>query len=104
MEVDIPPMMDYLRHESIRLKKVNPASKNIISFHKAFLDSIEQTGKLYEMGLIVDYKTRSFNLMQDVMLAPSMFAKGKLSILPEVIKNRRNMKQIFKNTLKNKQK
>jgi heterodisulfide reductase subunit C len=56
------------------------------------------------MGLIVDYKTRSFNLMQDVMLAPSMFAKGKLSILPEVIKNRRNMKQIFKNTLKNKQK
>ncbi|MFZ4400975.1 MAG: 4Fe-4S dicluster domain-containing protein [Bacteroidales bacterium] len=103
MEVDIPPMMDYLRQESIRLKKVNPAAKNIISFHRAFLDSIEYTGKLYEMGLIVDFKSRSLKLMQDVGLAPSMFAKGKLSILPEVVKNRKNLKQIFKNTLKNKQ-
>ena len=103
MEVDIPPMMDYLRNESIRLKKVNPAAKNIIKFHKAFLNSIEKTGRLYEMGLIIDYKSRSLNLFQDVALAPVMFAKGKLNILPEIIKNRKNIKQIFQNTLKKKQ-
>jgi heterodisulfide reductase subunit C len=104
MEVDIPPMMDYLRSESLRLKKENPAAKNIIRFHKAFLDSIEQTGRLYEMGLIVDYKARALNLIQDVALAPSMFAKGKLKIMPELIKNRKNIKQIFKKTINKKQK
>ncbi len=104
MEVDIPPMMDYLRSESLRLKKANPAAKNIIRFHKAFLDSIEQTGRLYEMGLIVDYKARALNLTQDVALAPSMFAKGKLKIMPELIKNRKNIKQIFQKTINKKQK
>lgn len=104
MEVDIPPMMDYLRSESLRLKKANPAAKNIIKFHKAFLDSIEQTGRLYEMGLIVDYKARALNLTQDVALAPSMFAKGKLKIMPELIKNRKNIKQIFEKTINKKQK
>ncbi len=104
MEVDIPPMMDYLRGESLRLNKANPAAKNIIRFHNAFLNSIKNTGRLYEMGLIVDYKLRSKNMMQDVTLAPSMFAKGKLKILPEMIKDRNNMKQIFQKTTKNKQK
>lgn len=104
MEVDIPPVMDYLRHESLRLNKANPAAKNIIKFHKAFLNSIKKTGRLYEMGLIIDYKSRSFNLLQDVTLAPTMFAKGKLKLLPEVIKNRKNIRQIFQNAMKNKPK
>ncbi|MEI8203447.1 MAG: 4Fe-4S dicluster domain-containing protein [Bacteroidota bacterium] len=104
MEVDIPPMMDYLRGESMRLNKTNPAAKNIIRFHKAFLNSIQKTGRLYEMGLIVDYKSRSLNMVQDVVLAPSMFAKGKLKILPELIKDRKNIKRIFQKTLKNKHK
>ena len=104
MEVDIPPMMDFLRGESLRLNKANPAAKNIIKFHKAFLDSIEQTGRLYEMGLILDYKARALNLMQDVALAPSMFAKGKLKIKPELIKNRKSIKQIFQKTINKKQK
>ena len=56
------------------------------------------------MGLIVDYKSRSLNMVQDVVLAPSMFAKGKLKILPELIKDRKNIKQIFQKTLKNKHK
>ncbi|MCX6230621.1 MAG: 4Fe-4S dicluster domain-containing protein [Bacteroidetes bacterium] len=103
MEVDIPPMMDYLRGESIRLNKANPAAKNIIKFHKAFLNSIKNTGRLYEMGLIVDYKMKSLNMMQDVTLAPTMLAKGKLKIFPEMIKNRKNIRQIFLNTI-NKQK
>jgi heterodisulfide reductase subunit C len=56
------------------------------------------------MGLIVDYKARALNLTQDVALAPSMFAKGKLKIMPELIKNRKNIKQIFQKTINKKQK
>jgi hypothetical protein len=39
---------------------------------------------------------------QDVALAPSMIAKGKLSFLPEMIKGRKNMLSIFGKTLKRK--
>ncbi len=59
MEVDIPKVMDALRQESLAQKKVNPKAKDIIAFHHAFLDSVRYTGRLFEMGLIVDYKLRS---------------------------------------------
>lgn len=98
MEIDIPQLMDYLRQKSMAQKMTNPKAKNIISFHKAFLDSIEHTGRLYELGLIADYKLRSGSLMQDVSVAPKMFAKGKLSLIPEIIKGRKGMLQMFKST------
>jgi len=99
-EVDIPKIMDYLRGESVKQKKVNPKAKDIIAFHKAFLDSIEQTGRLFEVGLIADYKARSLHLVKDVLLAPKMFIKGKLGLFPEMIKDRVNLKKIFRRTIK----
>jgi len=97
-EVDIPPMMDYLRGESLRLKMVNPKAKNIIKFHNSFLDVIRTTGRLSEFGLILDYKMRTFNLFQDVLLAPAMVAKGKLHFIPDMIKGKSGMKRIFTKT------
>lgn len=99
MEIDIPGVMDFCRERSLQKKMSNPSAKNIISFHKAFLDSIDYTGRLYELGLIADYKTRSFQLGQDVMLAPDMIAKGKLGFFPELIKDRKGISRIFKRTL-----
>ena len=59
MEIDIPSMMDFLRQKSSSEKKVNKKAKNIIAFHKSFLNSIRFTGRLYELGLILDYKRQS---------------------------------------------
>ena len=95
MEIDIPTLMDYMRQKSLRAKKSNPQAKKIISFHKSFLDSINYTGRLYEMGLIVDYKMRTGAMMQDVAVAPKMFIKGKLNPVPEVIKGRKKVSAIF---------
>jgi heterodisulfide reductase subunit C len=103
MEIDIPKVMDYLREKALKEGKANPKAKNIISFHKAFLDSIEKTGRLYEVGLVVDYKLRSLDMMQDVAIAPKMYMRGKLAILPELIKERKKIGKIFKKTLKNKE-
>ena len=97
MEIDIPHLMDYLRGKSLQEKTVNKKSKKILSFHRAFLDSVKYTGRLYEIGLIADYKTRTFNIFQDMDVAPKMFMKGKLPIIPEVVKNRKQMGEIFKN-------
>jgi heterodisulfide reductase subunit C len=95
-EVKLSVVMDFLRQESLRQNKVNPEAKDILQFHKAFLDSIKINGKLHEVGLTIDYKLRTLNLMQDVKLVPSMLAKGKLNFFPHQIKNTKEIAKIFK--------
>lgn len=103
MEIDIPTLMDYLRQKSLRAKKSNPQAKKIIAFHRSFLDSINYTGRLYEMGLIVDYKMRTGAMAQDVAVAPKMFVKGKLNPIPEMIKGRKKVAAIFRKVNFNKE-
>jgi heterodisulfide reductase subunit C2 len=97
-DVDIPHMMDFIRGESIRLKKVNPRAKDFISFHKTFLDTIHYIGRLYEIGLIAGYKARTWHLFQDVLMAPKLFFLGKLKLFPHLIKNRKTLSRIFNNS------
>ncbi len=98
-EVDIPVMMDYLRSESILQGKVNPKAKDIIAFHKTFLDSIRLTGRLHEVGLIAGYKLRTLHLLQDLEVAPKLFLNGKLSILPHMVKNTEVIERMFAKTI-----
>lgn len=100
-EVDIPKLMDYLRTESVNRKGVSPNARPILSFHKSFLNSIRNTGKLNEINLIAKFKLRTMRLWQDVKLVPSMLVKGKLKFLPEKVKNRKNIIRIFNRTIKN---
>jgi heterodisulfide reductase subunit C len=100
MEIDIPSMMDYLRQKSRSEGKQNPKAKNIIAFHKSFLSSIKHTGRLFELGLIIDYKRQSLNLFQDAGLAPKMISRGKLHFMPEKLKDMAHIAKIFKNTSK----
>ncbi len=103
MSIDIPKMMDFLREKSLNEGKANPGAKQIIAFHRSFLDSIRTTGRLYEIGLLVDYKARTFKILQDMALAPKMLMRGKLNILPELIKGRSGVSSIFsKSNKKNK--
>lgn len=103
MEIGIPHIMDYMRELSLQQKKQHPAARSIIAFHKSFLDSVKYTGHLYELGMIADFKYRTLHLMQDVKLAPKMLAKGKLNLLPEMVKDIHAIKAIFSRT-QNKQK
>ncbi|MFN8210428.1 MAG: 4Fe-4S dicluster domain-containing protein [Bacteroidales bacterium] len=96
MSIDIPQMMDFLRQKSLAEKKVHPDAKKILAFHKSFLNSIKLTGRLYEIGLLVDYKARTLKLMQDMILAPKMLVRGKLNIFPEMIRDRSAVASIFK--------
>ncbi|MFA6335402.1 MAG: 4Fe-4S dicluster domain-containing protein [Bacteroidales bacterium] len=95
MQIDIPQIMDYLREKSVRENKINPESRDIVAFHRAFLDSVKFTGRLYEIGLIAGYKMRTFHLIQDVAMAPKMYSRGKLPLMPELVKNRKHLSSIF---------
>ncbi len=95
MQIDIPKTMDYLRQESLRRKCQHKSARNIIGFHKSFMDMVRQTGRSYEIGLVLDYKIRSGKWLQDLTLAPKMLVKGKLPLFPEYVKNKKSVKQLF---------
>jgi heterodisulfide reductase subunit C len=98
-DVDVPKVMDVLRGEAVAKGLAHPKSKDILAFHRAFMDSVKATGRLYEIGLVADYKLRSRHFLKDVALAPKMFAKGKLPLFPHLIQGRAAMKRIFDRTL-----
>lgn len=100
MSIDIPKMMDFLREKSLKEKKANRKAKEIIAFHKSFLDSIQYTGRLYEIGLFAGYKIRTLKILDDLDLAPKMIMRGKLNIIPELIKDRSGVASIFRKTVK----
>lgn len=96
--IDIPKAMDYLRQKSFAEGKVSRKSENIISFHQSFLSSIKRTGRLFELGMTIEYKLRSMKLFQDILLVPAMVSRGKLHLLPKGGVNLAQIKNIFKTT------
>lgn len=100
-EIDIPKAMDYLREQSRMRKCVNKQAQPVVAFHSAFLDSVKYTGRLYEVGLVLGFKARTFRLVQDLSVAPGMYLKGKLNLLPERVKDPAKIKAIFKRTIDN---
>ena len=101
MDLDIPKIMDYLRQRSLAEGKVHREARNIVAFHRSFLDTVERNGRLHEMSLILGYKMRSGKLLQDVALAPGMFSRGKLAVLPGQIKDKKSLSRLFKKQEKN---
>jgi heterodisulfide reductase subunit C len=100
MSIDIPKAVDYLRERSLEKGVQHLKAKDIIRFHESFMDMVRTTGRSYEVGLVVDYKLRSGNLFQDVQLVPALIQKGKLPLIPEMIKGRKEVSAIFSKTKK----
>lgn len=97
-EVDLPRIMDYLRQQSLKRGLVHPKAKDILAFHEAFLASIRKGGRLHEVGLISSYKLRTLHLFQDVLVAPKLFLRGKLKLLPHGIDGTAAVRRIFERT------
>jgi heterodisulfide reductase subunit C2 len=98
-EVDLPRIMEVLREESLRRRLVNPKARQILAFHQAFLDSIRGKGRLFEMGLITRYKAATGNLFQDLMVAPKLLVRGKLSPFAHTMEGKAQVAAIFKRIL-----
>jgi heterodisulfide reductase subunit C len=94
-EVDLPRAMDFLRQESLARNLANRDASDVVAFHKAFIKSVEKTGRLFEFGMIGDYKIRTGHFFKDLGVAPTMFFKGKLGLLPHGGANKREMAEIF---------
>jgi hypothetical protein len=73
-----------------------PAETRIPEFYKSFMDSVQRTGRLYELGMIGLYKLRTKTYMEDMGLGVEMLKRGKLKFLPERVKNLGQVREIFR--------
>ena len=96
-DVDVAGAMDWLRQKALA-EQVVPAVKEVPIFHRAFLNSIRSTGRIHELLMMVRYKVGSKRYLDDMALGLKMFMKGKLKLVPSLVKNRKEIKAIFAKT------
>lgn len=93
-EVDVASVMDALRTIAGR-KEIPPGEEDVMLFNRLFLDTVNKYGRVYEMEMIGKFNIGSGHLLKDVLMAPKLFRKGKLKLLPAVA-DAKKMKGIFK--------
>ncbi len=94
--VDPARVIDTLREIAI-IADPDRAPRAIRAFHQSFLDQIRLNGRMYEFGLVMQYKMRTGNLLQDVSTTPGLITRGKLHLKPSRIKGLDEVRRIFKN-------
>ncbi len=92
--IDIARAMNILRIEAQKDKKT--ARLPGIIFARAFLESVEKNGRLYELGMLAKYKIKSGRLLDDVEFGPPLMLKGKMGLLPHKSKNAKAVGEIFR--------
>lgn len=95
-EIDIAEIMDFLRRRAYKKHILPKGEARIPLFNKIFLRNIESFGRLYEMGLIAMFNLFSGEFFKDFSIAPKMFLKRKIGLLPTGGVNRKEVKEIFK--------
>lgn len=93
-EIEIAELMDVLRELAIR-KNITPAEPRVPLFHQSFLKTVEKRGRVWELGMVAEYKMKSGDFTSDAGLGMKMFSKGKLKLLPPSIRDRQAVKEIF---------
>lgn len=95
-KVDLPKIMDALCQEADEQNLIHKDVRQIEQFHRSFIGSLKRSGLSNEVLLVAEYKLRSRKFFSDVALAPVMFCKGKLKLLPRRVKNMNVIRKIFK--------
>ena len=94
-QCDPAGVMDVLREMSLARGKASAEQRKVLAFHKAFLKTVEQRGRMSEALLVARYKLLSLDLLTDLGLAPAMLARGKLRLPSKVIRGRDEVRRIF---------
>lgn len=94
MDIDIAAVMDTLRMMAVERRVAIP-NKQSVAFGQAFLNSVSRYGRVFELGTVISYKLRTFDLFSDIDKALSMFSKGKLSPLPKRSGGATSARQVF---------
>jgi heterodisulfide reductase subunit C len=92
--IDIAKIMDTLRALA-KHSEFKPGEKDIPIFHSAFLDTIKSRGRIHELSLILQYKSKTRDFFKDAALGLKMYRKGKIKLLPSRFGGGKEIKEIF---------
>src|SRR5512139_2661709 len=92
--IDIAKIMDTLRGLSIR-SGIKPGEKDIPLFHSVFLDTIKSKGRIHELSLILQLKSKTKDFFKDAGLGLKMFRKGKIKLLPSRFGGGKEIQELF---------
>lgn len=102
-QIRLAPVMDVLRE--MALQEGYAPETAIYSLHQSFLDSIRVWGRVHELTMLAEFKTRCLlkeypvffqGLLDDMKLGTNLILNGKISFLPERIKRLEEIKALYK--------
>ncbi len=91
--IDVARIMDVLRHMARREGQVT--EKQVKQFNDSFLKSVKRHGRVFELGTLISYVTRSGRLMTDADLGPKVLGKGKIDPRPHNIQGKDEVTKII---------
>jgi hypothetical protein len=86
--------MDALRRIAFA-NDIKSPEPDVPLFHRLFLGTVRQFGRVFEAGMIGLYNVFSGHYTKDLALAPKMLLKGKLGLVPSMHGDRKVLKDIF---------
>jgi heterodisulfide reductase subunit C2 len=90
--IDIPALMDALKQMAIGTSP----ERSIAGFHRLFIDNIRLRGRQDELSLIIKYKLATRDFFSDLDSGIKMLLKGKFKLLPQTLKDVKNVREIFR--------
>jgi heterodisulfide reductase subunit C len=100
-DIEIAHVMDALR-QMCRREGVTPSQKAVPVFHETFLSSIRRYGRVHEPTMAAAFALRNGGiggLLKQAGTGLAMFTRGKISIIPERLRGRKQVGEIFERTL-----
>ncbi len=97
-EIDIAAVMDAVKIIGNRKGK-KAAVPRVATFDKVMVDHIKNFGRMFELGMILNLKLKTFEFLKDAKLGMIMLRKGKLKLLPK-FKGARTARRIYGRAMK----
>ncbi len=91
--IDVAKIMDVLRH--IARQQGYVSDRTVKTFFDSFLSSVEKHGRVFEVGMLVNFVTKTGRFWTDADLAPKILPKGKIGFKPHEIKGKDEVAKIF---------
>jgi len=95
-DIDLALAMDTLRRISMQRGQV--ALPRVPAFHRAFMSAIRTHGRVHEIEMIARYKLKTGTFLQDADLGRRMFARGRIRLIPERVRERKEVREILDRT------
>lgn len=91
--IDVAKVMDVCRHMARENNHVSERSTKL--FVDAFLKSVEEHGRAFELGLMAQYTLKSGRLFDNIAIGPTALRHNKLSFKPHTIQGKDQVARIF---------